>query len=484
MVCGRRRVRLGELAHVLTLSGPWAVLVAGVVAVAAGCGREAMNGSHASSATRSARVPSHIATWAYDDSASPRRCNGGYGASRALVRRWLSYAETNCGPHAMKAVRDCHARRTSYCTVIQYFDAGKVWRANPIRKAPAHEHWWLHKPGYTDRSHRLREYRPASGTAYWLNQSVKDARDWIHHYITFHYNAWGGLLMDDTGACTQTQFYGSGDRSSQEIRTNSGVLREHRELTRALTHRNGTPFMQVDNGIQPNPYLCTALPLLDRRSGVVGLVSEGNPWDGGFSAYYSDLLDDVAAVDATRHDFIVLLSYAPGGSDQARLVQEATVMLGYERGHVVDWADLEQDNLHLAVWPEEGIYPTRPVQSMAAPRGAGCFRGKGRLCSTGGHKDLKVASGSNTADPAAGVYRREFGECYDRRVPFGPCAAIVNDTSKSVVVKSSWLTQSFGHEITLRGGDVQSGGRIDLSGATFTPGKTVIPADDAILLSR
>jgi hypothetical protein len=74
--------------------------------------------------------------------------------------------------------------------------------------------------------------------------------------------------------------------------------------------------------------------------------------------------------------------------------------------------------------------------------------------------------------------------CYDGGIPFGPCAAIVNDTSKPVVVQQSWLTLPYGHEITLQGGDVQSGGKIDLTGGVFTAGTTSIGADDAILIAN
>jgi hypothetical protein len=35
----------------------------------------------------------------------------------------------------------------------------------------------------------------------------------------------------------------------------------------------------------------------------------------------------------------------------------------------------------------------------------------------------------------------------------------------------------------MNGGDVQSGGTINLTGTPFTAGTTTIPADDAILLS-
>jgi hypothetical protein len=190
--------------------------------------------------------------------------------------------------------------------------------------------------------------------------------------------------------------------------------------------------------------------------------------------YYTTLLDEMAYVDSRPNDFIVLLSHDHDGPALARRLQEATVLLGYKPGHVVDWADLEQNNLDLAVWPEEGIYPRQPIESMGAPGGSGCLAGTGVVCSTGGHNDLEVATG---------VFRREFGVCYDQGMPFGRCAAIVNDTSRPVSVSPSWLSQPYSHQITMTGGDVQSGGTIDTAGARFSPGSTTIPAHDALLLA-
>jgi hypothetical protein len=298
------------------------------------------------------------------------------------------------------------------------------------------------------------------------------------------------VLLDDTAASLRSQFYRSNvppDRqytTSQELRTNAAVVHEHEALARVLRHADGASVTEVDNGISPNPWVRNTLPLLNQPGRVVGLTSEGNPWDYGFSPFYSDLLDVIAAVDARWRDFIVLLSndrYAPL---RARRVQEATVLLGYEAGHVVSGADLEQRKLDLSVWPEEGIYPTNPVESMRPPRGRGCLAGSGHACPARGHNDLRVARGWSRLDRGAGVYRREFHDCYDRGVWFGRCAAIVNDTSRSVVVRDSWLRQSYAHVITMRGGDVQSGGRIDLTGAAFRPGATSIPSDDAILLAQ
>ena len=94
----------------------------------------------------------------------------------------------------------------------------------------------------------------------------------------------------------------------------------------------------------------------------------------------------------------------------------------------------------------------------------------------GGHNDLQVAPG---------VYRREFGACYDRGVPFGACAAIMNTTGHPVAVRASWLSGgAFGHRIAFTGGDVQSGGTIRVKGLPLHAGTTVVGPQDAILLSK
>jgi hypothetical protein len=246
----------------------------------------------------------------------------------------------------------------------------------------------------------------------------------------------------------------------------------------SLSHADGSPFLQIDNGISDNPYLTTPFSLLGNPSTVTGLISEGAPENDGVmpasSWEYTTLLDEMAYIDHTTRDFMVLLPYDTSGSLQARRVQAGTVLLGYSPGHIVSWSDLETNSSDLSIWPEEGIVPTGPIQSMGEPGGAGCFAGTGVVCSTGGHSDLQVAPG---------VYRREFGACYDRGRAFGVCSTIVNTTGSPVTIKSTWLTHVYRSEVTMKGGDVQSGGTINLAGASFTPGRTTVPAHDAVLLS-
>jgi hypothetical protein len=416
-----------------------------------------------------ATVPTHVETWAYDDG-----CNGGAGASPAFVGEWLTYAESSCGPDATKAVSDCHPAGATACTALQYLDTNKIYSRDsaPIAR-DAQESWWLHQPGHSDAAHRVSLSGYGGGNI--LNQSNPAVRSWFHNYVSANFNSYDGLMMDDTSSSVPDELWGTGVSSSQELSTNSALDAAHEQMAATMTHTDGKPFLQVDNGLNVNPYLPTPFHMLDESSGVVGFVAENAPIaNGTLTRYYSTLLDDMSYVDSRSQAFLTLLSYDSSGSLKARRVQAATVLLGYSPGHIVSWSDLEQNNPNLAVWPEEGIYPTQPVQTMATPGGSGCLAGTGKICTSGGHNDVQVAPG---------VFRREFKSCYNHGVAIGPCAAIVNDTGSDVTIKREWLTQSYQHEITMVGGDVQSGGTVDIAGGAFSAGSTSVPADDAALLS-
>jgi hypothetical protein len=415
-------------------------------------------------------VPDHVPTWAYDDG-----CNGGVGASATLVRQWLTYAESHCGPTATKAMSDCHSGATTYCSAIEYLDTNWIYGEGsaPGVSSVAQESWWLHQPGYSDAANRVSVASYDGGNL--LNQSNTSVQDWFKSYVDSNFNEYDGLMMDDTSGSLSGLTYGSGYSSTNEISSDAALQSSHEQMAAALTHTSGAPFLQIDNALNPNDNLSTPFSMLNSTTGVEGVVAEGAPMSNGtLTDYYPSLLDEMAYVDNTAQDFIVLLSYDSSADPQSRLVQAATALLGYSGNHVVSWSDLETVNDDLAVWPEEGIVPTSPVQTMSTPSGTNCLAGQGVTCSSGGHNSLQVAPG---------VYRREFGDCYNQGASVGACAAIVNTTGSAVTVQGSWLTQSYGHQLTLSGGDVQSGGTVDPTGATFTAGSTQIPADGAALLT-
>ena len=427
----------------------------------------------AASARSWASPQAHIPTWAFDDG-----CNGGAGASGALVRTWVTYAESDCGPNTVKAQGDCHAAAGPRCLVMQYLDTDWNFAVEAVALHRASDSgWWLHEPGA---HRRTRIFSDSFGGGYLVNQTNPAVRSFFRSYARRHYNADAGLLLDwQSPSLSQELYYSTCHcATTAEIRSNSELRLAHERMSAGLTHSDGRPFIQADNTLPPNPYLPQGFDMLNRSRGVDGWVVEGEPYDyGTLDPFYSTLLDQIAYVENRTTGFVVPMSRtAAGAADQpvGRRVQEATMLLGYSPGHLVDWANLETGSLDLAVWPEEAIYPTRPLESMARPGGAGCLAGTGTVCSRGGHTSLQVSPG---------VYRREFRACYESGVRFGPCAAIINTTSHPVVTGARWLRLRFHHEISLAGGDVQSGGRIALAGRPFAAGATQIPAHDAVLLA-
>jgi hypothetical protein len=417
---------------------------------------------------------SHVETWAVDD------CGQGSGSVSSLVRSWVSYAETNCGPGGLaKALGDCHSGGSVFCNVIQYLDTNWIY---PQGSPPysqfsqaASESWYQHVPGSGSRVQT-----GAFGGGSLINQSSSAVQSFFQGYVRSHYDSADGLMMDDQGPGLGSQLYSSncGCKTTAEITSDQALRAAHTSMSAAMTHSSGQPFVQIDNTLPPNPYLPQGLDMLN-QGGVHGLLKEGSPENNGhLDPYYSTLLDQIAYVATQTNSFVVPLSYGQAGAasqQQSRRVQEATILLGYSPGHLVDWANLNGGSDDLSVWPEEGIYPTQPVQSMGTPGGSGCLAGTGNVCSTGGHNDLQVAPG---------VYRREFAACYDRGTAIGPCATIVNTTASPVTVASSWLTNSYAHQVTFNGGDVQSGGTINPNGATFTPNTTTTGPQDGLLLTQ
>lgn len=441
-------------------------------------------------------IPLHIETWAYDDG-----CNGGAGASAALVRGWVTFAESNCAGWTRgrlgKAMRDCHARRVIYCRVMEYLNADVIYRDTMPAGFSPHalpESWFLHDPA-PEQAYRLVTPTADYGGGWAMNPQSRGYQAWLRRYVNAHFPGVDGLFMDSEQAALP--FTGLSASSSFEIHTTARLQAAHVAMAAALRRPDGRPYPQVDNTIPDcgNPYepgrgVGPGAHVLGGP--VIGLLAEGCPESyGSITSYYPDLLDDMAYVTNATQGFTVLLPYGAAGAayqPQSRRFTEATVLLAYAPGRVVVWPELEQGSSHLSIWPEEGIYPSEPLQSMSRPAGRGCLvGGSGVPCPRGGHNDLEVLRTSCPIDGGhypCGVFRREFGACYDRGRSIGGCAAIVNDTSSTVTVSRTWLTRAYRSIITLHGGDVQSGGTIDPSGGLFIPGLSEIPPYDALLLAH
>lgn len=392
---------------------------------------------------RAASAPFHIETWAYDAGSGE-----GSKASPQLVARYVTYAES-AGDD--KVLTDCHTVAPR-CKALHYLNANRIYLdEDPARIVPvSREAWWLHAPGYTDTAHRLAAPL-GKHVANLLNQSVSGVQAFYQRYARATYNAYDGLMLDDTAPGIATTTYGSGYKTSQEITTDEQVIAMHQRLAEKLTHRDGRPFSLVQNTVNPNPYLPHGLEMIGDPRNVIGLVSEGSPLSGGdVNKWYPDLLDVMARIKK-RPGFIVLLSYGSGGVPKERYFQTATVWLGYEPGHVVDWEDLA-DTTDLAVWPEETIYPMQPLQSM-----------------TNSNADLSVSGN---------VWRREFASCYLKGKYWGRCAALVNFNPSPVSIAPAWLRQSYTKMIQVTGGTVQDPNAT----VTLAPLQLTIPPNGAVLL--
>ncbi|MGO9971366.1 MAG: hypothetical protein ACLP01_00765 [Solirubrobacteraceae bacterium] len=464
--------------------------VAACAILCASCGAKASQTSRPSRAS----VPPRIETWAYVDS-----CHGVGPGQTSLVRHWVTYAEDKCAnPHPF-APSACHEGSTSYCTAVSYIDPNLDWsRAglgmvvpSCIRPAGsstcANESWFVHE---SSAASRLTWTNSVLGHAYLLNGADPALESFVTGYTHRVLSDFNGLMVDDIGASALEQFFGDGTpiyTSSAELPTDAAVQEAHFRLAEKLA----PSFLQIDNGLNVNPNSLPAFVLLNHPSAVVGLVSESYPENSAtntLSSWYSTGLDDMAYLDNTpslSRNFLVLLGYNTIGSLVARRVQEATVMLGFKPGKIVDWADLATWTQGLAIWPEEGLYFEQPIQTMQTPSGPRCMNGLGGPCAHG-HMDLQVAGGANAHEQSggAGVYRREFRRCFLGGVPIGGCAAVMNDTDRPVTISSSWLTQRYGFEMTMEGGEVQRGGRLTVEGTMFSPDVTTLGADDAALLSQ
>jgi len=438
----------------------------------------------ASAAPAVATGPAHIPTWAYDETGGE-----GSGASSVLVQKYLTYAEGSEGND--KAQSDCDGAGPSPCSSVFYFDPNFIYdapscttRIATLFMAAANETWFVHESGYSDAAHRVQGSYQGScqgstitTPVYLTNQNNPSVVAFFASYMQTYANNWDLYFMDDTSASVLTQAYGPGGgfcannppddycTTTQEYPTDASVVAAHAALFAALNRTNGTSMTGVFNGIGFTQAEYN-LNLVSASGGrAIGAACEECVVDGGTLEYqnYPRVLDAMATANATTGASFVELStgYAAAGSVaqiSQRLVTTAMAWLAFNGSSPIVFPNLEDNTNDLAIWPEDGLYPERPLQSMSS-----------------GASDISVASN---------VWRREFAACFLDGASIGPCAAVVNGNTSPVTIAGTWLTQTYGHLVTLVGGDVESGGSVALSQTAFTVNVTSIPAAGAVLLVR
>jgi hypothetical protein len=414
--------------------------------------------------------PYHIATSAFDLSTGEGRF-----ASAANVNRLVTYA---LGDN--KALADCVAG--TGCESMYYMDPNHVWNSSPAscvyhpdadEIAAASESWFVHDAGYTDSAHRVYG-KDSVGCKIWeMNPNSTGLQTWWRSYLRTHADGYDFYFIDDNimdvldagyfshsgGGCIPWPSY---CHTTQEIPTDAAEVSARANFVNALTHANGSPMKFLWQ--QASFVIPLDMSALNGTNRYVGITCEGciasiaTPVRPNL---YAGVLNEMAAVNAS-HGFYMLLSKGESAAGSAtqilqRLVTIGIVWLAYSEGHTAVRPNLEANTDNLAIWPEDLIYPSAPLQSMS--------------------------TSSNDLQVYPGVYRREFGQCYQQGLPLGQCAAVVNANSYAVVVKSAWLKQSYHHVVALVGGDVLSGGIAFTKRSTFAANSTLIAPGGAALLA-
>lgn len=428
--------------------------------------------------------PAHIQTWAFDEYWAE-----GANASSSAVASYLTYAEGGDGN--AKAQLDCSGTPKS-CSSVFYYDPNLIYSsascpvsgdASFLASAGADESWFVHEAGYTDFAHRAQgTYSQSCNGAtiqipvYLANEASPNTAAYYANYLRAKGDKWDDYFMDDTSSRVLYQTYGPGGgfcqdvlpshhcTTTQEYPTDDALLQAHESFVGGLTHNNGTQMQMFFNGVSFTGQTPYNLNLMTMGAGkFVGAVCENCVVNAGTvrPTMFASVLNAMAQIDQIPNAAFIELStgYSPAGSAAQvtqRLITTAMAWLGYSEGHTVVFPNLEDNTQNLAVWPEDMLYPSSPVQSM-----------------TNGAADIAVTTG---------VYRREFAACSNNRAAIGPCAAIVNATSSNVIISSAWLTQTYGHVVALSGGDILSGGSVSLSSTTFSPNVTILAPGAGVLL--
>lgn len=441
-----------------------------------------------------ASAPNHMGVYSYDDDTGVSYV-GGVNAPAATVRQWVDLAEGL--PGTSKPITDAAGTGTPRSLV--YFDVNKIYVNSdgtfrgdsiPMINAGLPETAWLHIPGTSATvASRLKGAVRGDGSYnLYVNHSDASARAWLVQYAQTNYSSFDGFFLDDWayglgGAGGLLEGVQGGYTTALEYASESAMRTAMTGFLAALKRADNSTWTCVCNSLSFNFFKPSGLGWLG-TAGVAGLVAEQVPFNNTLdiatfpdhfigTSYYPYLLDQLAYVVTQNHGFVVFMSNVDQIAQRRRL-SIATQLLAYKDDLVYLWAD--NGSLTLPVYPEQGLWPdtTTAVQTMGAPMGVTMTGTPNGSATAGGHNDLQVTTG---------VFLREFATAHNQGTPIGKLCAIVNQTGSAVTVPQAWLTQTYGHSVTFTGDEVELGGTINVSGATFTAGSTTIPARDALILT-
>ena len=147
-------------------------------------------------------------------------------------------------------LNDCHGGGVHYCTAIAYLQPSIIYADSPLAASPSPRAGTCTSPATATRPTACAT--SAYGGGYYLNQSNPAADAFFASYVKASFNDYDGLMVDDT-----RREHGSPSSSApawhpaRRSPTGEELVAAHEQMAGSLTHLNGSPFLEVDNGSAP-----------------------------------------------------------------------------------------------------------------------------------------------------------------------------------------------------------------------------------------
>jgi hypothetical protein len=495
----------------------------------------------------SGSVPKHVLTWAYDGEygglTDGAKATGTNAAAKRHAQTWLSFAEAGIQANGLpqKAYYDCNAGAP--CKNVVYYNPfvlySTCWPHMQFLAENTSEDFYLHDsgpPSLSNRTTRTKRACKGIATVYYANGNNPAVGQWFARNLLWIIpeNTNTVMFQDESTVSCRGRFHVGERYTPLELqrrdRCEDAMIDAIRNTANQIRWKDGTPVPSIVNafGVHPNDIAyADAVPLVAPGSQIIGGVEEAGEISGTRytpHVVFADVNTASMVYAANPNAYYVFLSngHATPGSTQTcedsvrntedscgalQLRRDAlgSFWLAYKEGNTVLWENFNSagnpccgGKTVLAVYPEASIYPSSPVQALrpfnpnvATTDGSGCGAARG----SGGIASFVVACGTlNDGITPAGVYVREFRECYNfgQLIGTGQCAVVMNTTNRSVTI-GNWFTQGYTNLMTLGsgptdGGDVLTAGcdnaRCPTSamyplGAPFVLGSTQVPAFDA-----